>query len=279
MAERTWEEEFAKHVRRFRHTRGLMRRLPTDPRCKVCASPFRGIGGFLVRPFGYGPSRKSPNLCDVCVEGGPDGGFETEVGVLFADVRGFTALAEGRPPAEVGELMDRFYRVSSKTLFGHDAIVDKLVGDAVVALFWPPIVDGDPRVRMVDAAEQLLHGVGHGDGGPPWLELGVGIDFGNAYMGNLGDESVRDWTALGHVVNTASRLQAAARGGQIVMSERVYAAVPERFPDADPVELPLKGKAAPVAARVVDLAGARRAPDEERPSWTDHVEGRVSHDV
>lgn len=279
MGERTWEEEFAKHVRRFRHTRGLMRRLPTDPRCKVCASPFRGIGGFLVRPFGYGPSRKNPNLCDVCVEGGPDGGFETEVGVLFADVRGFTALAEGLPPAEVGELMDRFYRVSSKTLFGHDAIVDKLVGDAVVALFWPPIVDGDPCVRMVDAAEQLLDGVGHGDGGPPWLELGVGIDFGNAYMGNLGGESVRDWTALGDVVNTASRLQAAARGGQIVMSERVYTAVPERFPDADPVELPLKGKAEPVAARVVDLTGARRAPDEERPSWTDRVEGRVSHDV
>lgn len=279
MAERSWEEEFAKHARRFRHTRGLMRRLPTDPRCKVCASPFRGIGGFAVRPFGYGPSRKNPNLCDVCVEGGPDGGFETDVGVLFADVRGFTSLAERLPTAEVGELMDRFYRVASKTLFGHDAIVDKLVGDAVVALFWPPIVDGDPCARMVDAAEQLLRGVGYGDGALPWLEIGVGVDFGNAYMGNLGGEGVRDWTALGDVVNTASRLQATARGGQIVMSARVYAAVRERFPDADPVELPLKGKAEPVPARVVDLAGPRSAPDEERPDWSERVEGGVPHDV
>lgn len=266
MADRSWEEEFAKHVRRFRRTRGLMRRLPTDPRCKVCASPFRGIGGFLVRPFGFGPSRKNPNLCDVCVEGGPDGGFETDVGALFADIRGFTTLAERLASAEVGDLMDRFYRVSSKTLFGHDAIVDKLVGDAVVALFWPPIVDGDPCARMVDAAEQLLHDVGYGHGGPPWLEVGVGLDFGNAYMGNLGGEGVREWTALGDVVNTASRLQATARGGQIVMSTRVYAAVQERFPDADPVELPLKGKAEPVAARVVDLARVQSAPDEERPN-------------
>lgn len=263
MAERSWDEEFAKHVRRFRHTRGLMRRLPTDPRCKVCASPFRGIGGFLVRPFGFGPSRKNPNLCDVCVEGGPDGGFEADVGVLFADVRSFTALAERLPPADVGELMDRFYRIASKTLFGHDAILDKLVGDAVVALFWPPIVDGDPCVRMVDAAVELLQGVGYRNGGPPWLQLGVGIDFGNAYMGNLGGEGVRDWTALGDVVNTASRLQAAAQGGQIVMSERVYAGVSERFPEAEPVALPLKGKAEPFAARVVNLAGARSVPDED----------------
>jgi adenylate cyclase len=278
MSEQAWEEEFAKHVRRFRHTRGLMRRLPTDPRCKVCASPFRGIGGFLVRPFGFGPSRKNPNLCDVCVEGGPAGGFEADLGVLFGDVRGFTALSERLPPGEVGKLMDRFYRVASKTLFRHDAIVDKLVGDAVVAFFWPPIVDGDPCARMAEAAEELLRAVGYGNGGPPWLELGVGVDFGKAFMGNLGGDDVREWTALGDAVNTAARLQGAARGGQIVMSEYVWSYAADRFPAAERVELEVKGKLEPVAARVATV-GEAPVPAEERSGRAEHAGGRVSHDV
>src|SRR5687768_9384795 len=66
----------------------VIRRLPSSPRCGFCGAPFAGVGGRVVRPLGYRPSRKNPNLCDVCVELSPPGGMTTDAGVLFADVRG-----------------------------------------------------------------------------------------------------------------------------------------------------------------------------------------------
>jgi adenylate cyclase len=84
--------------------------------------------------------------------------------------------------------------------------------------------------------------------------LGVGLDFGRVFVGNVGGGGeVRDFTALGDAVNTAARLQGAAGPGQIVMSERVYASVAAAHPDAQSVELELKGKSASVRARVVDV--------------------------
>ena len=254
-----WEADFAEHARRFHALKRLMRRLPADPRCKVCAAPFKGFGGALARPFGYGQSRKNPNLCDVCIEASPDGGFESEGGILFADVRGYTRLSEGMSPSEVATLMNRFYAAASGMVFAEDGILDKLVGDEVMALFWPPLIEGDAAEKMVAAAEGLLRAVGYGSDDGSWLEVGVGLDYGPAYVGNVGGGEVRDFTALGDVVNTAARLQTAAEGGQIVVSERVYERVAERWPAARRVELPLKGKAKPVAARVVDLGEERRA--------------------
>lgn len=81
--------------------------------------------------------------------------------------------------------------------------------------------------------------------------VGAGADFGRAFVGNVGEQDVKDFTALGDVVNTAARLQAAAEPGQRVVSERVYKAVQKRFPDALRVDLELKGKAASVPARVI----------------------------
>lgn len=72
----------------------VMRHLPSEPRCRLCKAPYGGVGGRVMRRFGYGPSRKNPSLCNTCFEKAPMGGVETEVGVLFADVRGFTSLSE-----------------------------------------------------------------------------------------------------------------------------------------------------------------------------------------
>ena len=81
-----------------------MRRLPRSPRCAICGAPFHGVGGRIVKPFGFAPSRKNPRLCIRCFDEGPAGGQEMDVGVLFADVRGFTKLSEHRPPHEVAAL-------------------------------------------------------------------------------------------------------------------------------------------------------------------------------
>ena len=167
-------------------------------------------------------------------------------------------MSETMAPEEAARLMNRFYAVAAHVLSFADAVIDKLVGDEVMALFVPGFAGRDYLQKMASAAESLLVGVGYGPRGDPWLPLGVGMDRGLAFVGNVGAGEVKDFTALGDVVNTAARLQAEAKAGQIVMSERVFEQVAARYPDAQPVELELKGKSEPVAARVVEFAAAAR---------------------
>lgn len=176
--------------------------------------------------------------------------------MLFADIRGFTALAETQPPEEVARLLNRFYAVATNVLTSQDAIIDKLVGDEVMALFLPGFAGQGYVEKMASAAEGLLRGVGYRSGQEPWLPLGIGLGFGLAFVGNVGAGEVKDFTAIGDVVNTAARLQGEAKAGHIVMSERVYAWVAQRYPDARSVQLSLKGKSEPVAARVVEIGAA-----------------------
>ena len=225
----------------------FMRRLPRNPRCAVCRAPYAGLGGRIMGPLGFAPSRKNPRLCSRCFELAPMGGEEMEVGVLFADVRGFTSLAEGRAPDEVATLLNRFYGSAVDALYEH-AIIDKLVGDEVMALYLPGLFDGDPAPHMVADARALLGAAGYGEG-KPWVEVGVGLDFGTAFVGNVGAGEVKDFTAIGDVVNTAARLQAAAGSGEIVISSRVYERAGE-IPGASPRELTLKGKSKPETAMV-----------------------------
>src|SRR3981189_3463626 len=89
-----------------------------------------GGGGGIMRRGGFGPSRKNPSLCNTCFEKAPMGGVEMELGVLFADVRGFTTMAEEMSGDAVAELLNRFYSASTAVLT-RTAIVDKLVGDEV----------------------------------------------------------------------------------------------------------------------------------------------------
>jgi adenylate cyclase len=236
--------------------RRFFRMVPSSPRCGMCLAPFKGVGGIIFKPLPFtSPSRKNPNWCRVCFEEAPIGGAEVPTGVLFADIRGYTSYSESRSPEEVARLLNRFYTVAARVLAGHDAVIDKLVGDEVMALWLPGFAGRDTYItKMVDAAEELLRAVGFGSEAEPWLPLGLGLDHGLAFVGNVGSGEVKDFTALGDVVNTAARLQAQAKPGQIVMSEGVYQeAAAARFPDALMVQLELKGKSEPVAARIVDL--------------------------
>jgi adenylate cyclase len=231
----------------------LMRHLPADPRCRLCKAPYGGVGGRVMRRFGYGPSRKNPGLCNTCFEMAPMGGVEMEIGVLFADVRGFTSLAEEMAPKGVAGLLNRFY-ASAEGILSRSAIIDKLVGDEVMALYVPQLFGRrhweDDMLR--DASELLAAG-GYGSDSDPWLRLGVGLDVGHAYVGNGGSGEVKDFTAVGDVVNTAARLQSAAGAGQIVMSERLFGRLAEGPVDATSTSLELKGKRESEPARVVDL--------------------------
>jgi adenylate cyclase len=232
----------------------VMRHLPSEPRCRLCKAPYGGIGGRVMRRFGYGPSRKNPSLCNTCFEEAPMGGVEMEIGVLFADVRGFTSLAETMAPTGVADLLNRFYESASRIL-SRSAIVDKLVGDEVMALYLPQLFRGDGwEDDMLRDARDLLEAVGYGSADEPWLRLGVGVDVGRAFVGNVGSGEVKDFTAIGDVVNTTARLQSAAEAGQIVLSERLCGRLSEAPAGAARSSLDLKGKREPEPVRVVDLA-------------------------
>jgi adenylate cyclase len=226
----------------------LMRRLPADPRCAICRAPYGGFGGRVMGRLGFAPSRKNPRICSECFEKAPMGGVEMQVGILFVDVRGFTSLAERQTPDAVAALLNRFYATAVDVLCEH-AIIDKLVGDQVMALYLPRVFPGEPAHHMATDARALLAAAGYG-AGRPWVEIGIGLDFGNAYVGNVGSGEVKDFTAIGDVVNTAARLQAAAASGEIVMSTRVYDRAGEHAAGAESRDLALKGKREPEIAMV-----------------------------
>jgi len=220
--------------------------LPSSPRCGVCGAPFAGIGGRLIRPLGYRQSRKCPQLCATCVEASPPGGMTMRTGVLFADIRGFTSISERSDPAAVSAMLRRFYAAAEDVLFP-DALIDKLIGDEVMALYLPyGRLREDAAAVMLEHARLLLTAVGYGGRDGPFAEVGVGLDYGEAFVGNVGGGSYSDFTAIGDVVNVAARLQGEAAGGEIVASARLV----ERLDPVpgEPIELRLKGKAEPVAA-------------------------------
>jgi adenylate cyclase len=217
--------------------------LPGSPRCGICAAPFEGLGSRISRPLGYRPSRKNPSICSTCVESSPPGGMAMNVGVLFADLRGFTSHSEGMDPSEVTALLRRFYGCAERVLFP-EAVIDKLIGDEVMALYLQPFVsrftEEIPAALMIDHARELLRAVGYGTPDGPFVELGIGIDYGEAFVGNIGDRAVYDFTAVGDVVNTASRLQGQAAGGEAIISAAATVDLAE--PPGDRIELVLKGK-------------------------------------
>ena len=233
----------------------LWRMVPGGPRCGICSAPFGSPGRWIVRPFGFTPSRKNPTICAACVESSPPGGMKTYTGILFADLRGFTARFEGADPEEASLMLRRFYRCAEDVLFP-DAVIDKIIGDEVMALYLPLLKsrtmgpDDVPSV-MLDHARGLLRAVGYGTGDGPFVELGIGLDVGEAFVGNIGHRAVYDFTAVGDVVNTASRLQGQAAGGEIVLSDRVASGLPT--PVGTRVELQLKGKSEPQTAYRVTI--------------------------
>lgn len=229
----------------------VMRHLPSEPRCRLCNAPYGGIGGRIMRRAGFGPSRKNPSICNTCFEMAPMGGVEMEIGVLFADVRGFTALSETVPPPELAALLNRFYACASRILI-RSAVIDKLVGDEVMALYIPQLIGEHWEDDLVRDARDLLAAVGYGSGADPWLTVGIGIDLGRAFVGNVGSGEVKDFTAIGDVVNTASRLQGSASAGQIVLSERLFARLSDRGGAGAARTLALKGKRDAEAVRVLE---------------------------
>ncbi len=151
----------------FRAGRWLLKHLPHEPRCKLCAAPFEGAGAPFMRMVGKGRWPKNPKYCGSCFKtlANNHGGAEIPCSLLFADVRGSTQLAESMRPSDFKTLMDRFFRTASAILVEHDAVVDKFVGDEVVAIFIPALTGDRHAAAAIAAARALVVETGRGSHG------------------------------------------------------------------------------------------------------------------
>ena len=233
-------------------TRGrrLMGILPSDPRCATCLSPFEGVGGVLVGVLlNKKRSTSNPLMCGTCEDmiKRLRYGTELEMGMLFADIRGSTSLAENMPPSNFRNLIDRFYSETTHVLVHSYAIIDKLAGDEVSGFFIPGMAGEQFAQRAVEAAQQLLQVTGHADAEGPWVPVGVGVHVGTAYFGAVSSmDGLVELTALGDAVNVASRLASQAAAGEVVISERTAQKAGVNLSDLEMRTLELKGKGKPV---------------------------------
>jgi len=257
-AEQEWRQ-FLLHPDPLHHgLRAFFRLLPHDPRCTSCAAPFEGGGSRFASALGFVRFDKNPRWCAKCfgvIQRKERGGAEIELTMLFADVRDSTPLAERLPPTEFHRVMDRFYESATKAAIDEDALIERFMGDQVVAYFVPGFAGASHARKALAAARATLSATGHGQPGGPWVPVGVGVHTGVAFVGTVGDPgSLVNFTALGDNVNLAARLASEARAGEIVASEAT--ALAAGLPDAEGERrtISVKGKSEPVAVRVLSAA-------------------------
>jgi len=179
------------------------------------------------------------------------GGVSQEVTVLFADIRGFTAMSENMEASRVVEILNEYFTRVTDVIFDHGGTLDKYMGDAVMAVFGAPISKGNDAANAVTSAiqiQRLLVELNHDAAARQWPELrvGIGINTGSVIAGNIGSPRRLDYTVVGDTVNTASRLMSNAEGGQILVSESTATAIGEGFDQTRLPALKVKGRVEPV---------------------------------
>ena len=230
--------------------RPLYRRLPADPRCRLCYYPFEGIGGVVMRRvFGIAPSKLNPHLCNLCEEFAEkyEGGAEIELSILFADVRGSTRLAEKMKPTEFSKINNRFYNAKTRILFDTGAMVEKLIGDQVTGFYTPGFSGSNHARTAVDAARAIIKATGHHQPSGPWIPVGIGIHTGLAYVGSVNSDSgVTNVAVLGDTANTGARLASLAGAGEVFISQSTASAARLDTSSMEVRRLDLKGRSEPV---------------------------------
>lgn len=236
--------------------RRAFRRIPSSPRCKLCAAPFGGVGGVLLRPMGFARSAGNPALCGKCeiqLRKVGVSGVEIPVSLLFSDVRGSTAMGERMRPTEFHDFLDHFYRLASDAIVRHEGLVDKIVGDEVIGLFFGgisgPNHPGTAIAAAVDLAGRAAD-TGATPSGP--IPAGTAVHTGEAFVGATGPAgTVDDFTALGDVVNTTARLASAAGAGEVIVSLAAARAAGIETGSLERRTLDIRGRTEPIEVIVL----------------------------
>jgi len=176
------------------------------------------------------------------------GGVRKPLSILFADIRGFTTFSEHLGPEELVEVLNSYLAMAADSVLAFDGVLDKFMGDAVMGLFNVPLDQTQYTLRAVKAALKMQQAIGefHAHvGAERQLNFGVGINAGEAVVGNIGTEKQRNYTAIGDAVNYAKRLQENAKGGQILISLAAHELVKDQISALELPPLQVKGRSVP----------------------------------
>jgi adenylate cyclase len=237
--------------------------------CRVCGAALAGSLAYVSSLLGVRRSQRNPNLCNRCSAHMKDG-ESVEITALFADLCGFTLLTQTRGAERTAEIVDAFLRGAARAIHQQDGVVDKFIGDALMAVFNAPIRRDDHTRRAIAAAIDIQHlmtaltkrfGVE--------LQASVGVARGTARLGRVGSDDASSFTAIGEAVNLASRLEGVAAPGQIAVDARALAEVTDVFPAVRPAATTLKGFEAPVEVAVLPASHTAAHALRAAPSLID----------
>ena len=175
-----------------------------------------------------------------------------EVTILFADIRGFTAMSERMPVEDIVSMLNVFFSAMVNVIFRNNGVLDKFIGDEIMAIFGPPFIENTSHfqnavksaIEMQKATETIMES--RNILGKEAFEIGIGINTGEVIMGNVGSTNRMDYTVIGDSVNTAARLQAVAKGGEIIIGAKTYEQVRNQFRIKKGGKIKLKNKKKPV---------------------------------
>jgi adenylate cyclase len=179
------------------------------------------------------------------------GGTNQIVTILFSDIRGFTSMAETMPPETLIQLLNKYFSAMTPIIFKHHGLLDKYMGDGLMALFGVPQPQGDAAINAVNAAVEMQSRVVTlnyelKSEGLPEIAVGIGINTGKVTVGYIGSEQRTDYSAIGDSVNLAARLEKQALASQIVISDMTLESTGGIFPVNYLADRPIKGKKDPV---------------------------------
>ena len=240
----------------FARARRILRLVPSSPRCKLCAAPFGGLGALALKPAGFGRSPGNPALCMKCmVELRKKGlrGVEIPVTLLFSDIRGSTAMGEHMHPEEFYAFLEHFYRLAADAIFAHNGVVDKVVGDEVIGLFFGGISGPNHAGAGIAAGLGLASLAARADASPSGpIPAGTAVHTGEAFVGATGPaDTVNDFTALGDVVNATARLASTARAGELIVSAAAAEAAGTSVDGIERRTVEIRGRTQPIDVLVL----------------------------
>jgi len=192
----------------------------------------------------------APNVAaDIAQQEGAirSGGERRPTTVLFSDIRGFTAMAESMGSDAIAQLLSEYFTEMVEVIFEHGGTLDKFIGDAIMALWGAPIAHADDPDRALRAAIAMQHAISRlnqrwASQGRPEIGVGIGINHGDVFAGNIGSHRRLEYTVIGDAVNVAARLCAEAGPGEILVTEAVLGVVRDQVSCEFLPEMALRGK-------------------------------------
>ena len=224
----------------------------------------RGPFSYAFRAMGIRKSQMHPNLCTICesmfTRVKKRKQIEVTTTILFADLRGYTQLAQHMDASTMNDLLHYFYDHCSDAVWEKEGIVNKFIGDAVLAIFNFPLVREHhihnalaAAIELQKQCENIKDKIYANEADRQALGVGIGIHTGLCNIGEVGN-AYKDFTAIGSMVNLASRLQGAAAPGEILITDEVFQQIRNDYPDLKSKMVTLKGIDTPVKSYSINTS-------------------------